>query len=84
MIPAREQLLEETCAVLRGPCGVPGEISEASLLTEELRLDSVGMLSLAVNLENRFKVRLPDQPEMPPQTVGDVVDLLESSLRGLP
>lgn len=84
MTPTRDELFEATCAVLRGPCGVPGEISQSSLLAEELRLDSVGMLSLAVNLENRFKVRLPDQPESPPETVGDVVDLLEISLRGLP
>lgn len=55
-------------------------VVEASRLGEDLRLDSVGMLSLAVNLENRYRVRLVDDPTDPPRTVGDVLDLLEYAL----
>lgn len=78
----REQILREVVAVLRGPCGVPFEIFEGSRLGEDLQLDSVGLLALALNLEKRYEVRLPDNPGSPPQTVGDIVDLLEKTLRG--
>lgn len=77
---AREQLLAETRRVLKSSCGVDGEIAEDSRLGEDLRLDSVGMLSLAVNLENRYRIRLVDDPASPPRTVGDVLDILEQAM----
>jgi acyl carrier protein len=80
-MPERSQLLQEVTGVLRGPCGVLPEIRESSRLAEDLQLDSVGLLALALNLEKRFQVRLPDNPETPPQTVGDLLDLLESVLK---
>ena len=66
--------------VLRGPCGVSGEITLASRLVEDLELDSVGMLCLAVGLENKFRVKLDENPDKPPDTVSDVRVLLERAL----
>lgn len=80
MIEERGELLAHVVKVLRGPCGVPYPIAESSRLAEDLHLDSVGMLSLAVNLENHYRVRLPDNPAEPPQTVGDVVGLLAQAM----
>lgn len=82
MAGQREQIFQEVASVLRGPCGVPFEIFESSQLGEDLQLDSVGLLALALNLEKRYKVRLLDDPSSPPQTVGDIVDLLEKTLKG--
>lgn len=76
----RSQLLAQVVKILRGPCGVADEIAESSRLAEDLHLDSVGLLALAVSLENHYRVRLPDDPGHPPQTVGDIVDLLERHL----
>ena len=76
----RSLLLAEVVKVLRGPCGIDQEIGEASRLGEDLKLDSVGLLSLAINLENHYRVRLPDSSEQPPETVGDIVDLLQQTL----
>jgi acyl carrier protein len=78
----RAQLLGEVITVLKGPCGVPFEIAESSRLAEDLMLDSVGLLALALNLEKHYQVRLADDPKAPPQTVGDIVDLLEKTLAG--
>jgi acyl carrier protein len=77
---ARGQLLEQVVRVLRGPCGVAHEIAEGSRLAEDLQLDSVGLLALAVSLENHYKIRLDDDPRQPPETVADVLDLLEKNL----
>ena len=72
----REQVMTTVEDVLRGPCGVRAEISEASLLMEELDLDSMGMLALAVELENRLRLKLEEDPDLPPSSVKDVVDLV--------
>lgn len=76
----RGALFEQVLRVLRGPCGVVEEIAESSRLAEDLQLDSVGLLALAVSLENHYKVRLPDNPAQPPETVADVLDLLQRGL----
>jgi acyl carrier protein len=73
------QIVEET---LRGPCGVKTMITAESRLMEDLHLDSMGMLALAVGLENRFRIRLDEDPEQPPVTVDDVVHLLRKQLKG--
>jgi acyl carrier protein len=78
----RGQLLQEVTLVLKGPCGVLFEVAESSRLAEDLQLDSVGLLALALNLEKRFQVRLPEDPSAPPETVSDIVDLLERTLGG--
>lgn len=47
---------------------------------EDLELDSVGLLCLAVGLENHYRVKLEENPEEPPATVEDVVNLLAKAL----
>ena len=76
----REQLLQAVVETLRGPCGVKGAIAGESTLMEELGLGSMGMLALAVELENRFRVKLGEEPEHPPETVNELVHLLEMRL----
>lgn len=78
---SREEILSQTCQLLKSACGVDEAITESSRLGEDLHLDSVGMLSLAVNLENRYRVRLVDDPTAPPETVGDVLDLVQAAMR---
>lgn len=74
------EVLDTVCQVLKGPCGVTSSISAQSRLVEDLELDSVGLLCLAVGLENRYRVKLEENPEEPPATVADVVLLLEKAL----
>lgn len=76
----QENLLQIVTDTLRSSCGVKDEISSESELLEDLKLDSMGMLALAVNLENQFRIQLPEDPENPPETVNDVVLLLEQAL----
>lgn len=78
--PEPEQLFLEIKKVLRGPCGVSEPVTLKSRLVEDLALDSVGFLALALGLENRFRIRLEEDPEHPPETVKDVVNLLQQRL----
>ena len=55
-------------------------VSEDSKLQEDFGLDSVGLLTLAAEVENRFQIYLEDDPEAPPSTLGDILDLIERAL----
>lgn len=67
--------------VLRKHCGVTREIRSESRLAEDLGLDSVGLLTMAVEVENSFQTVLGEEPENPPRTVADVVALVQERLR---
>ncbi len=67
-------------AVLRDQCNVTKDITSQSRLAEDLGLDSVGMLTMAVEVENYFQTVLGEAPEKPPRTVADVVALLRERL----
>lgn len=75
-----DQLMDIVIETLKGPCGVKKSILPESRLHEDLELDSMGMLALAVGLENRFRVRLEEDPANAPQTVGELVKLLQQRL----
>jgi len=72
--------LEVIRSLLKGPCGVQEPVRTESRLVEDLGLDSVGMLALAVGLENHYQMRLGEDPDNPPETVADVMELLSVRL----
>lgn len=74
------KLTEET---LRRDCRVTGAIEPSTRLREDLGLDSLALLTLAVAAEDHFHLCLNEDPESPPATVGDFVSLVESRLREL-
>jgi acyl carrier protein len=49
-------------------------------LVEDLRLDSIRLLTLAVEVENRFRVRLDELDEGGIETVGDLVATVKRKL----
>ena len=75
-----KELQEYVIETLKKSCGVDGEIHGQSRLLEDLKLDSMGMLALAISLENHYRVKLGENPDTPPKTVADVVALLEKRL----
>ncbi len=53
-----------------------GSLRREMRLVEDLELDSLGALTLAVEIENRFRVRLDPEVEAEIETVGDLVDVV--------
>lgn len=45
-------------------------------LQEDLGLESLGLLSLSVKIENHFQIYLDESPAEPPETIDDVVRLI--------
>ena len=67
-------------AIARERLEVDRELTPESRLVEELRLDSLRLLTLAVEVENRFRVRLDPEDEGSIETVGDLVRVVERKL----
>ena len=64
--------------ILRKHCAVRVGITPQSRLREDLGLDSVGILTLMVELENALQIRLEENPERPPETVEELVAFLQA------
>jgi acyl carrier protein len=57
-----------------------GEVEPAHHLTRDLQLDSLGLTVLAVELENRFRIRLSVEDSVGVTTVGDLIQLVAARL----
>lgn len=77
-----EAILDGVTEVARAHLGWEGELAPEMRLVEDLRLDSVRLLTLAAEVENRFRVRLDEQDEGSIETVGDLVAVVRKKLGG--
>jgi acyl carrier protein len=53
-------------------------------LVETLGLDSVKQLTLVIEIEDRFRIRLDDQDEASLATVGDLLDVIGRKVAARP
>jgi acyl carrier protein len=56
------------------------DLSDAKGLREELGLDSVDVVSIVLQIERHYRVRLSQEELQKLTTVGDVLDLLQAKL----
>ncbi len=56
-------------------------IDSNTRLQQDLDLDSVGLLTLALEIENHWRIYLGEAPDNPPQTIGELVALVQKRLR---
>jgi acyl carrier protein len=75
-----EAILAGVAEVARVHLGWEEELTPEMRLVEDLRLDSVRLLTLAAEVENRFRVRLDEQDEGSIETVGDLVAVVRRKL----
>lgn len=68
-----EEILAGIEAVAREHIDFEGDLRPEMRLVEDLELDSLGALTLAVEVENRFRIRLEPEIEAEIETVGDLV-----------
>lgn len=59
-----------------------GAVSREMPLLETFELDSLRQLTLVVEVEDRFRIRLDDRDEQSIATVGDLVDVIRRKLAG--
>ncbi len=67
--------------VAREHLGWKEEIREEMHMVKTFRLDSLRLLTLVMEVENRFSICLAEGSESEIETVGDLADLIEETLR---
>lgn len=75
-------ILAEIETVAREHLDHRGELTRETRIVEALRLDSVRLLTLVVEVENRFRIALPEGDEAGIETVGDLVDAIRAQREG--
>lgn len=76
----RAEILAGIAAVARKHAGYDGTLDESQRLLEDLGLDSIRLLVLAAEVENRFRVALEPADDAAVRTVGDLVDVVARKL----
>lgn len=75
-----DEILAGVRSVAREHLGYGGDLAPGMRLVEDLELDSIRLLTLAVEVENRFRVRLDEVDEAAIETVGDLVAVVRRKL----
>jgi acyl carrier protein len=73
-------ILAGVAEVARIHLGWADPLTPEMRLVEDLRLDSIRLLTLAMEVENRFRVRLDELDEGGIETVGDLVATVRRKL----
>ncbi|HSM51650.1 MAG TPA: phosphopantetheine-binding protein [Thermoanaerobaculia bacterium] len=74
------EVLAGIAAVAREQLGMERPLAAEARLVEDLDLDSLRLLTLAAEVENRFRVRLEPEDEAQIATVGDLVRVVAAKL----
>lgn len=75
-----EGIINGIAEVARKHLGWQGELRPEMRLVEDLELDSLKSLTLALEVENHFRVCLDE--ELPILTVGDLIEIIQERLDG--
>ncbi len=76
----RDEILAGVAAVAREHLHLTVEVSPAARLVEDLGCDSLKLLTLAAEVENRFQVVLEPEDEARIATVDDLIAVLARKL----
>jgi acyl carrier protein len=74
------EVLSQIAEVGREHLGWRGTYSAETRLVEDLQLDSIRLLTLAIEIENRFRVRIEPDEEALVRTLGDLVTIVQGKL----
>ena len=76
----REEILRGVERVAHDHLDRPGELRPEMDLIDDLELDSLLLLTLAIEVENRFRICLEEEDEMAIRTVSDLVETVHRKL----
>lgn len=75
---APEQIREQLADIVNEVAGVPADLVQLDKsFVDDLDVDSLSMVEIAVVAEERFEVRIPDEEIKNLVTVGDAVSYIE-------
>jgi acyl carrier protein len=81
----REKISRTLIELLEAETGEPVTgLNEDQNLRDELGLDSVDVVSVVMQIENRFRIRLTQQELEKVIRVGDLLDLIQAKVAAVP
>ena len=80
MASSEQEILSGLAEIVNEETGLPVESVEPSKsFTDDLDIDSLSMMTIVVNAEERFGVRIPDDDVKNLKTVADAVSYIQSA-----
>ena len=77
---ANEDIRDGLAEILEEVAGVqPDDVSEEKTFTDDLDVDSLSMVEIALAAEERFGVKIPDEELANLKTVGDAVSFIQKA-----
>lgn len=76
----RQSLRNDLLAIFKAHAPEGHDVTETSTVTGDLELDSLGVMEVVAEIEDRFGLTLPDDALPQLRTVGDVARGLEERL----
>lgn len=77
---SQAEILQALAEMVKNKLGWTGELRPELRLVEDLELDSIQLLTLAMEVEDHFRVCLDEDDEAAIATVGDLTDLIGRKL----
>ena len=80
MASSEQEILEGLADIVNEETGIDqGDVQSEKSFTEDLDIDSLSMMTIVVNAEEKFGVRIPDDEVKNLKTVGDAVAFIQKS-----
>jgi acyl carrier protein len=77
MAASEQEILEGLAEIVNEETGIPtGDVQPDKSFTDDLDIDSLSMMTIVVNAEEQFGVRIPDDEVKNLKTVGDAVSYI--------
>lgn len=81
MAITEEEILDRVTTIIAEITDIPkAELLPAKSLREDLEVDSLTTIELAVTIQDEFNIEVEDEKLKELQTIQDIVDLVQSSL----
>jgi acyl carrier protein len=80
MAQSEQEILAGLAEIVNEETGLdPAEVQADKSFTDDLDIDSLSMMTIVVNAEEKFGVRIPDEEVKNLTTVGDAVSFIASN-----
>jgi acyl carrier protein len=80
MALSEQDILSGLAEIVNEETGLPADaVQLEKSFTDDLDIDSLSMMTIVVNAEEKFGVRIPDDEVKNLKTVGDAVSYIQSS-----
>ena len=80
MASSEQEILAGLAEIVNEETGLdPAEVLADKSFTDDLDIDSLSMMTIVVNAEEKFGVRIPDEEVKNLTTVGDAVSFIASN-----